>query len=315
MKIFCCDNTAFKFSKMILDYWIAKGHEVKWEIGMNPELMAWSDLTYIDFLDSNFYCAFNGPKGDHEALDWQPYPKKRIAVRGIDIDLWMGRHCDSRIWNYMDDFIVINQKLYDKVQREGNPPKGKMHLIKPGVDLEKFTFREKERGFNICMVTGDFWEMKAVNEGYRIFDLLTRYAPQYPWKLHVRGQYRCREMEQIMKEHVIDSMGIRDKVMVYPTVPDMNTWLEPMDYILVPSYKEAFSYATAEAMAKGIKPVINDFWGSTDIWPEKYIYSHFDEALEMFVSEDYDPQAYRAYVQTYYDFKDMMKQYDELLGT
>jgi glycosyltransferase involved in cell wall biosynthesis len=313
MKIAVFDSTVFKFSRALIDHWASKGHEVRYEIGANPALAEWADVTFIDFLDNNFYCLFNGIKGDHEAPDWKPYPKKRIVVRGIDIDIWLGRHCDQRIWNYMDNFIVINQKLYDKVQREGNPPPGKMYLIKMGVDLDKFTFRTKKMDYNVCMVTGNFWEMKMVNEGYRIFDMLVRKYSQFPWKLHVRGEYNCREMEQVMKEHVIDSMGIRDRITVYPHVADMNAWLEPMDFILVPSYKEAFSYATAEAMAKGIKPILNNWWGSEDIWPKKYIYSHLDEAVEMFFG-DYKPEEYRQVVEERYDVKRMFHEMDALLG-
>src|SRR3990167_10900534 len=120
-KIFVCDNAAFKFSQMIIDYWRSKGHEVRQEMGMNPEWLAWSDLTFVDFMDGNFYNAFNGIVGDHDAPDWKPYPKKRIAVRGIDIDLFQGRHRDPRIWSYLDDFIVISKWWYDMVHKETTP--------------------------------------------------------------------------------------------------------------------------------------------------------------------------------------------------
>lgn len=314
MKIGVFDSCSWKFSQCLIDHWKSKGHEVRNEVGMNPEILAWSDLTYIDWLDNNFYCAWNGKGGDHEAPDWKPYPKKKIVVRGIDIDVWAGRHCDQRIWKYMDDMIIISEPLREKVQREGNPPPGKLHLIKPGVDLNKFTFRKKENTYKICMVTGNFWEMKMINEGYRIFDMLIRKYPEIYWQLHVRGEYNCREMETVMKEHVIDSMGIRPYVTVYSHVPDMNAWLEPMDYILVPSYKEAFSYATAEAMAKGIKPILNNWWGSELIWPKEYIYSHLDQAVDMFMTES-EPEKYRQFVADNYDMKRMLADYDNLLGT
>lgn len=314
MKIAVFDSAAFKFSRMLIDHWIAKGHDVQWEIGANPALAEWADLTYIDFIDNNCYCLFNGPGGDHEALNWQSYPKKRLAVRGIDIDIWMGRHRDPRLWNYVDDFITIAPYLYEMVEKEAQFPRPMHHLIRPGVELEKFPFRDKPRGFNIAMVTGNFWEMKQANEGYRIFDMLVRKYPEHPWKLHVRGEYNSREMEIVMKEHVIDSMGIRDKVQVYSKVQDMNEWYEPMDYILVPSYKEAFSYAAAEAMAKGIKPILNNWKGSTDIWPEKYIYSHLDEAVEMFMGE-HTPLEYRKVIEERYDAKRMFADYDKLFGT
>jgi len=311
MKIAVHDNAGRKFSQMIIDHWQQKGHEVFFEMGANPKLAAECDLTYIDFLDQNFYCLFNGLKGDHNPS----YPKKRVAVRAIDIDVWMGRHRDPIIWTYMDDLITICDYHYNKIENEGHPPKGMHHLIRPGVDLEKFSFRKKERGYKVCMVTGDFWEMKNMLEGFRIFQLLVKRYPQHPWELHIRGQHHSRELEQVCKDHLIDSDArVKDKVTIYGPVDDMNSWYDQMDYIITPSLKEAFSYATAEAMSKGIKPILNNWLGADTIWPKKYIYNDLDEAVEMVMGE-YNPEEYRQVVTERYDLKRMLSEYDTLFGT
>ena len=141
-KIWVFDNCSFKFSQMIINHWREKGHDVRQEMGSNPQACD-SDLIYIDWLDQNFYYFYNGPEGNRS----QPsYPKKRIAVRMIDIDYFQGRHTDPEIWKYLDDMIVISKFIYDKVVEETAPySNGKLHLIKPGVDLEKFTIRYKRK--------------------------------------------------------------------------------------------------------------------------------------------------------------------------
>src|SRR3990167_1483631 len=121
LKIFMNDNAMGKFSNMIAEHWRERGHEVFFEPGANPSRSMWADLLYIDFMDGNFYSYFNGPLGDHQAEGWEPYPKKRIAVRGIDIDLFQGRHQDPKIWPYLDDFIVISKWWYDMVHKETTP--------------------------------------------------------------------------------------------------------------------------------------------------------------------------------------------------
>lgn len=309
MKIFVNDNTNFKFSMPIINYWLSKGHEVDREIGANPDKAEkWADLVYIDFLDNNFYCYFN-----------RKTPIKKIFVRGVDIDIWMGRHRDPVIWDYMTGMIVINPKLYDMVKREGNPPEGKLHLIRPGLDLSKFTYRELlpdiYQPIKIAMVTGDLWEMKNPIEGYRIFQLLVKRHPEMKFELHIRGQHHSREMEQIMKDHVMLHESLtQGMVTLHGPVNDMNTWLDDKHFILVPSLKEAFSYATAEAMAKGIKPILNNWWGADDIWPKEYLYHNLDEAHDMFFA-DYKPREYHDFVANNYSFERMMREYDALMGT
>jgi hypothetical protein len=79
--------------------------------------------------------------------------------------------------------------------------------------------------------------------------------------------------------------------------------------------KEAFSYATAEAMAKGIKPIINNWWGSETIWDEKFIYKDLAEASAMIIGGYNNPEQYRDYIKENYDIQRMFQQYDQLLGT
>ena len=134
MNIAVHDNASGKFSQMIISHWRSRGHDVRFEMGANPEAFAsWADLIYIDFMDGNFYSYYNGMGGDRS----QPsFPKKRIAVRGIDIDLFQYRHRDPDIWSYLDDFIVISKWWYDRVKEETVPySDGKLHLIKPRIYL------------------------------------------------------------------------------------------------------------------------------------------------------------------------------------
>lgn len=314
MNIFVNDNNGFKFSQMLIDHWIEKGHVVDKEVGANPAKMKEADLTYIDCLDSNFYCYWNGELGDHEAQGWKPYPKKgKIVVRGIDLDLWMGRHRDERIWPYMDEMIVISPFYYNMVQSEGNPPPGKLHLIKPGVDLEQFKYREKINEYKIALVTGNMWEAKATFEAIRLLDLV-RKQTGLDYTLHIRGQFIPPEWHRVAHDHLLKILGLEDKVTVYGQQGSMNDWYQDKDYILVTSYKEAFSYAAAEGMAVGLKPVINNFFGSEDIWDKSHLYNNLDDALVM-LAVGSKPQEYRKYIEDHYSAERMFREYDSLLGT
>jgi glycosyltransferase involved in cell wall biosynthesis len=191
----------------------------------------------------------------------------------------------------------------------------KLHLIRPGVKVEKFSFRHDRYGYNIAMITGDIWVMKNVIEGLMIFATLVARNPCLPWKLHWRGQYadHARYM-QVAVEHFLKSRGLEDRVTLYPPVSSIDEWLEPMDFILHPSIKEAFCYSVAEAMCKGIKPVLNDWLGCRDTWPQENIYKTVDEAIDIFLGPR-TPEIYRRFVETCYPLERMVDNYDRLLGT
>lgn len=315
MKIFMNDSTGFKFSQMIADYWRSKGHEVRQEIGANPEGALWADLIFIDFLDNNFYCYFNGPSSEPGKHQIEHYPKKgKLVVRGIDIDIWMGRHRDPRIWEYMDKMITIVPHHQKRVAEEGHAPEGKISLVRPGVDLEKFAFRgEPLKNYTIGMAPGDLWEMKNPIEGFRIFQMKQKIDGNH-WKLKIRGQHNGRELEQVMKDHVLFS-GKQGDVEIVPVMNDIREFYKSIDFLLVPSLKEAFSYATAEAMAMGVKPILCNWYGSEEIWPKEYIYDDLLEAVDMIAYEGYDPQKYRQLIVDNYDIQKMFRELDELLGT
>ncbi len=319
-RIFVCDNTSWKFSQCLIDHWRERGHEVYCEMGMNPKWAEWADLTYIDWLDQNFYCMFNGETGEHDSPEWKPYPKKRIAVRTIDIDIWQGRHRDSRIYTYLDDLIVINKFYYDMIHEETTPySDGKLHMIPMGVDLAKFTLKEnKERGYKIGCVTSNMWEAKSAFEAIRIFQEVNRLYPDKPWELHIRGQYIEPKWHEYAYNQLIDVTGLKDRIHIVPNLsgPEgMNDWYHTMDYTLVTSHKEAFSFAAAEGMACGLKPIINNFFGSDNIWPAKYRFSSIHEACEMIGEGSYEPEEYRQYIADNYDIQTMFKKMDDLFGT
>jgi len=62
-------------------------------------------------------------------------------------------------------------------------------------------------------------------------------------------------------EHMIAEMGLQDNFQFEPWQDDVNAWLEDKDYYISPSILETYGMSIVEAMAKGIKPVIHNFYG------------------------------------------------------
>lgn len=316
MKIAICDNNGQKFTKDIVEHWGNKGHEVKFERGASEYLAQWADVYYCDTWDNNIhylYKLYHGDENVSRTPDWDNNKKPRIIVRALDWEVWIGFARDQAIIDWVDDVIVIAPHI-EKEMRRLNDWGDKIHLIRPGVNLDKFTLKQKETdGFQIGMVLGDMWWPKNHMGGLDIFTTLYMKNPN--WRLHIRGQHEGgNDYWKTMYEHYLDSRGIRDAVTLYGPVEDMNEWYEHIDVLLHPGMKEAFCYAVGEATAKGIKPLVNNFYGSEDIWPTEWLYETHNQAVSKMSYVQIKPSIlYRQYIKEHYDIKRMMKEYDNLL--
>lgn len=320
-KIGIADNCGLKFSKDIKEYWEKKGHEVRFERGASQFIAQWADLYYFDWSDNNIHYImnlYNGKDTDpqHFTPDWDPNKKPKIVVRAIDWDVWIGHARSQELVNFVDQWICIAPHIERKLRAEAEYfPVSKLKLIRPGVNLDRFTLKTKETdGYQIGMVLGDMWWYKNHMGGLDIFYELAKDDPK--WHLHIRGQHESGEYNKVMYDHFIESRGLKDRVTLYDHVEDMNDWYENIDILLHPGMKETFCYAVGEAMAKGIRPVINNFYGAEDIWPREYLYNHGGEAIHKILAGEEKPkEEYRKHIEDNYNIVRMMKEFDELLGT
>lgn len=324
MKIAIADNCGGKFTTDIKEHWIARGHEVKAERGASEHLAQWADLYYVDFWDNNIhylYKLYNGDPDGNRPEGWNNSKKPRVVVRAIDWEVWVGLARDQAIIDWVDDVIVIAPHIEKELRKHGDFG-DKITLIRPGVNTDKFTLKEKKTdGFQLGMVLGDMWMPKNHMGGLDIFNQL--YKSDYRWKLHIRGQHESGDYWPVMFNYYLESRGLTDRVTLYGHQEDMNNWYEEIDYLLHPGMKEAYSYAVGEALAKGIPVVVNDFYGSRDIWQKDMLYQSHTEAMYLLkqfaliknrhaaslASEN------RAYIKSAHSLEKMLGGFDFLLGT
>lgn len=319
MKIAIADNCNLKFCGDLMQHWVDKGHEVRFERGASEHLAQWADLYYVEWWDANIHYLwrlYNGDENGNRTPDWDNNKKPKFVVRAIDWEVWVGLARDQRIIDWVDQVITIAPHIKNKLEADSNWG-NKITLIRPGVNLDKFTVKKTETdGFQLGMVLGDMWWPKNHMAGLDIFTQL--HSRDRRWRLHIRGQHEPGEYWPVMYEHYLDSRGIRNAVTLYPQVPDMNEWYENIDILLHPGMKETFSYAVAEAMTKGIAVVVNDFYGSKDIYPNKILYQTHDEAVNMIRqlhhNSDVEVLNNRNFIKEKYSNERMFKEIDELLG-
>ena len=318
-RIAIADNCGMKFCRDVYDHWIAQGHEVRYERGASEVLAQWADVYYVEWIDGNLdylWKIYNGAEGVSRTPDWDNNKKPKIICRAIDWDIWCENipYWDQKYLDFVDQWIFIAPHMQKRFMERADDISN-VNLIRPGVNLDKFTLKTKVTdGYQLGMVLGDMWWPKNHMGGLDIFATLFKKDPR--WRLHIRGQHEPGQFWPVMYEHYLDSRGIREAVTLYPHQDDMNLWYENIDVLLHPGMKEAFCYAVGEAMAKGIKPVINNFYGAIDIWDGEYLYNTHQQAVNMLQNSGNPAKPnkdYRAYIENYHNVKTMLGKYDDLI--
>lgn len=322
MKIALFDPNLYKFTGDMVDWWRAHGHEVKTDRYYDPDLVLWADLIWFDTCDNNIKSAMNpgeaimASKFNHQIpIPWDMHEMdltgKKIICRPIDIEVWQGHHADYKVWDLVDDCIFIAPHIRDMMMADDRPKASTMrvHTIPCGVNLDRWTFKERSPGFDIAVVS-EIWVSKGIDYVLQIALRLKEIDERY--KIHWLGKWHDYLWEEAYARDFIQRLGLNIEFTEY--VESVNDWLEDKHYLLHASHKEAFSYATAEAMAKGIKPVLHTFYGAGAIWPG-ITWDSTEEAVARITGDSYDSQSYRRYLQDHgLTLDQMMERIMEVVG-
>jgi glycosyltransferase involved in cell wall biosynthesis len=292
------DSNSGKFSFPMKEHWEKEGHEVKYEYGYNPVLANDSDATFIDVCDGNAIVATTG--GD-QGESWI-YRGNKLVVRAIDIDVWAG-HYQSVDWSKVSDVIFIAKHIKELAEKaiDFESFGTRVHLIPCGVDGNKFTLKRDLKPNKKIAMVAELWYAKGI-------DMALEFATLLPegYELHILGKWCLDGWHASWVNYFVSQHHLESKVKFIDYVEDMNEWLEDKTYAITFSRKEAFSYAIAEGMAKGLIPLIHDFQGARDIWQRKFIFSNCAEALRIMRSYHYPDPSYRNWVLERYSLDKMM---------
>lgn len=304
MKICVFDTCNLKFSKPIVDHWRSLGHEVKTSIYPNYEWMKDADVVFQDWVDNSLI------RMSRE----KPFKKGKVIARIFDVDYYAG-HYGTVDWNYVDHLVFINDRIKDLTLAKFKFPSHlKIHKINCGIDLEQFTLREKPLGRHVAFV-GRLWIAKNVAMAIRILATLRKEYKmtwEEDWHMTILGSGWHPNWYQDYCENLVKVLEIEDAITWIGHVPDVNEFLEDKDFLLLTSFKEAFSFITGECMAKGIKPVIHAFPDAEKIWPKDLIFQTEEEAVNKF-HEGSRPFEYRKFIEKTYPLEKQLQEFDKLL--
>ena len=261
----------------------------------------WGDIVWFEWANESAIVGTNyeGIKGKKVIIRLHSYEvfmdfTKRINWTTVDRLIFVAPHIRGILKEFISD---IEKKV-------------KTEIVYNGIDLDKTTFQEREPGHNIAWV-GFINYKKNPQMALQILEKLTDIDKQY--KLHVAGSYQDSRYK-IYLEYMIKEMGLRDNIKFYGWVDDMEEFWKDKNFLLHTSIHESFGYAIFEAMARGIKPIIHNFRGAKELYPDINIFNTIEEAAREIIYGNYYSKMYRSWiVNKGWTLKNQLKQIRDII--
>jgi glycosyltransferase involved in cell wall biosynthesis len=214
-------------------------------------------------------------------------------------------------WEKVDRLIVVADHLKKLMTRKVPRIENRVALttIYNGVDLNRYSFKKKSKGFNlacICYIDGRKNPSLLLQIIKKLVELDSRY------QLYLAGKFVEPVVESYW-HYQIHQMRLAGNVVFDGWQNNIDHWLEDKDYLLSTSIHESFGYSIAEAMAKGIKPVIHDFLHAREIWGRQYLFNTVDQAVAMITSPEYNSAGYRQFIADNFSIQQQKRQIEGVL--
>jgi len=285
---------------------LAREYNVKLGPRYSPDALRFcdqkNDVVWFEWCDVNAI----------EATNRQKPPNQKWIVRLHSYEAYTEQP-NAVDWSKIDHLIYVADHIKRKAERRYPRLKSVSNtVIHNGVDTEQYAFALRKPGFNVGYV-GIFSWKKGIQLLVQTLRWLKKRDPRYV--LHARMDFFEGDSTVRQAADYWDYCypEFKDNLRFYPKrEKNLDGWLEDMNFVLSTSTIEAFSYYVAEAMLKGIKPLIYDWEGSSEVWPKELIWRDFDE-LDEIMSGEYDSRKYHDYVVMNYSKEKQMSEINALL--
>jgi len=262
------------------------------------DLMKWSSVSWFEWCDNFIAHASKLPKVCKTICRLHSYEAFTDVIRQIN-------------WKTVDDLVFVAPHIRDIVTKQlpNLSQDVNIHVILDGVDLEKYSFRDRQKGFNIAYV-GYINHKKNPALLLQCIKYLVDIDDRYV--LHVAGKHQELGF-QLYFEHIIKEMELEKNVVFHGWIDDVNGWLEDKHFTVSTSVLESFCHGIADAMACGLKPLIHNFIGAKELYPQKYIFNSVKDFSDMVINDDYNPAEYRKYIKDNYSQDKQLNEIENLL--
>ncbi len=215
-------------------------------------------------------------------------------------------------WNVINDIIFVAKHIKD-IAVEHEPELvdnvNNICIVPNGTDMDRFTFKERTRGKNLAFI-GNINFKKGPMLLLHAFRELVQMDSEY--RLFIAGTFQDTRYQHYFSQ-MMQELDLESNIEFDGWIKDINSWLEDKHYIVCASVLEGHPVGLMEAMARGLKPLIHNFVGARDIYPDKYVWNTIPEFVRMAIENNYDPAEYRKFIEINYNLEKQLDSIDKII--
>jgi len=198
-------------------------------------------------------------------------------------------------WDNFDHVVFCNEHI----MKQADVPKSR--YIPNATDVSKFKINHHKKKGNNILFLADVNHKK----GIMLLAQIARALPTY--NFYVAGNIQEIRFFEYLKHSGPSNIYYKGYV------KDVNELFGEMHYILCTSPAEGHPNNIIEGMCAGLKPVIHRYLGYKGQFPNEYFYTTVEEARDMIVSNEWEPEKYRQAIVDNYDYTKVYQKLEELL--
>ena len=259
------------------------------------EAIKWADIVWLEWANDLAVFATN------QVPEIQ---NKKVVCRLHSYEIFT-QFPDKINWVNIDQLIFVGdhiKRILHELHPNLNINPDKEIIVSNGVDLDKFKFLVHKPGYNLSVLAHINYK-KDPSAWIQIINKLKEIDNRY--KLHVGGDFQDPRYK-IYFDYIKKEMKLENNFILHGWINEVDKFLEDKDYTLSTSIHKGHPYNILESMARGIKPVILNYSGAKEQWPNELIYNTIDEAVEKIKEESYDSEGYRRFIEDNYSLEEQI---------
>jgi glycosyltransferase involved in cell wall biosynthesis len=262
-----------QFIDPIVGYLKGVGYDVKKNELFRPDFAVGAKLVWAEFAGKNAQAV----------ADSNIPGKKILRLHAYEA---FGQYVNEIKYSRFDRVIFVSPYIREYVENRI----GKMDnavIIPNGVNLKMFKIAKKKQENNKIAYAGYLANKKGAH-------MLIMLANEFPnMEFHIVGTFQERDIFDLFERKRPDNMFL------YPWTSDLNAFFADKSFILNTSPRESQSMAVMEGMAAGLKPLVYDWVGASEIYGEENVWANI-KALRRLLSEECVPGQYRKFIKDNY---------------
>lgn len=209
-------------------------------------------------------------------------------------------------WKNVDAAIFVNQGFYSEYKDKLGC---KCYYMPNAIDCEEWKMQDHKESYNLGWVA-NLNHKKGLNIIPHIMNELCSLNKNY--KLHLVG--KIQEPRFIIYcNHLFKEMGIEENIIFDGYCENIKEWWKDKDYCLTCSVTEGHPNNVLEAMALGVKPIIHNWIGAKESFPNNLIWTNLKECIDLIHYREYDGLEYRRFVEDNYDIWKVYPMFEEII--